>query len=220
MPSLIIVDTLSRNISGDENSSVDMPQFIQALDKLRYRYGSTVLVVHHSPHGAKNRSRGHTSFRGALDWEYRMSCDEVIRFENTKVKDHETPEPLAFELRKAELDIRYDDGKPVTSAIMHPIPFEPKTAQKRPTGKNQKRVIEVLEHLYAEHRANVEVDGRDPNEARVTFDDWREACFSAEIPRSSFYEVRRLLAKEHRITEEHGFVSLSGSSRPSESGGI
>lgn len=67
-PQLIVVDTLARNFGeGDENNTADMNAFVAAMDDLRSRYpGSTVLVVHHTGHAEKGRSRGSMAFKGAL----------------------------------------------------------------------------------------------------------------------------------------------------------
>lgn len=59
-PRLIVIDTLARNFGpGDENSQKDMGSFIAILDELRSAFpSSTVLIVHHSGHGDKDRGRG------------------------------------------------------------------------------------------------------------------------------------------------------------------
>ena len=70
VPSMIVIDTLARNMGGDENSTQDMNSFIQHLDTyLRQDYKCCVLVVHHSGAMDKDRSRGSTALKGALDAE-------------------------------------------------------------------------------------------------------------------------------------------------------
>ncbi len=114
-PVLIVVDTVARNFGpGDENSTADMTAFIRGCDELRQEFGACVLLVHHSGHGDKSRARGAMALKGALDFEFRFARDEsgVIRFEATKVKDHEAPEPMAFKLASVELGITDDQGLP------------------------------------------------------------------------------------------------------------
>lgn len=77
-PVLVAIDTVSRNLSGDESSSVDMPAFIRGCDAVRERTGAGVLNVHHIGHstGADKRSRGHSSFEAACDTVILCARDE------------------------------------------------------------------------------------------------------------------------------------------------
>jgi RecA-family ATPase len=54
---LIAIDTLHRNMTGDENSSQDIGAFINNIDMYFKPLGAATLVCHHSGHGQKDRSR-------------------------------------------------------------------------------------------------------------------------------------------------------------------
>lgn len=114
-PALILIDTLARNYGpGDENSTSDMGAFIAAIDDLKAQFsGCTVLIVHHSGHGDKQRARGAMALKGALDCEYRVEkADNLIRLVNTKMKDAEPPKSLAFDLTGVDL------GSGASSAVL------------------------------------------------------------------------------------------------------
>lgn len=98
-PRLVVVDTLNRNFGpGDENSSADMTAFVAALDTLKARFGCAVVVVHHSGLTDKGRARGSTVLKAALDFEYLLALKRDARVLTcSKCKDHEPPQPLAFE---------------------------------------------------------------------------------------------------------------------------
>ncbi len=216
---LIVIDTLSRNIAGDENSSYDMPAFVRALDYLKARYNAAVLVVHHTGHSAPERSRGHSAFKAALDWEYRVERDPagIIRVECTKAKDAEPPAPLAFALRVVELDLQDEEGNAVTSAVLDRVEYEPRTApSRRIGGKWQQLAIDTLKAEADRHCENVVASGRDQSEARVSVDAWRDACLSAGMPRQRFHQAKTALYEKSVIDLSHGFVHLSETSvRPS-----
>jgi hypothetical protein len=74
-PGIIFIDTLARNIEGDENSPVDMGAFIRGCDSLREATGATVVVIHHTGWSADDRSRGHSSLLGAVDTQLLVSRD-------------------------------------------------------------------------------------------------------------------------------------------------
>ena len=116
-PRLIVVDTLARNFGdGDENSQKDMNAFIAALDQLRERFaGSTVLLVHHSGHGDKERARGSSALRGAVDAEYKVAKDgDAVHLTNHKMKDAAPPSPMAFALVSAAGSVALEyTGEPI-----------------------------------------------------------------------------------------------------------
>ena len=185
-PKLIIIDTLSRNIGGDENSSLDMPAFIAACDRLRFETGAAVLVVHHTGHGNKDRARGYSGLPGALDFQYRCDKDEndITRLENTKTKDGKPPEPKAFAQKIVELEI---EDTTETSLVLIETEYEPKQKANKKgqqLGKNQKKAIEILASLTNKARFKHEQQGRDPNTARVTRDAWERAIL-LDIPAKS-----------------------------------
>lgn len=210
-PVLILVDTVARNYGpGDENSTADMTAFIRGCDELRQEFGACILLIHHSGHGDKSRARGAMALKGALDFEYRLDCDEsrVIRFESTKVKDHEPPEPLAFKLATVELGITDADGRPVTSAVLRPVSFEPASKPGQTgRGKHQTIALRVLRDLVATHRARLTGSGHDPETARVSVQDWRLACIGEGLDRRRVADVVSSLTAAERVAVENGFAT-------------
>lgn len=79
-PSLIVFDTLARCSAGtDEKEGKDVGRVIRGLDLLREQFpGLAVLAVHHTGHvnqegQAPTRSRGHSSWQGALDTSMQLT---------------------------------------------------------------------------------------------------------------------------------------------------
>lgn len=55
-PALIVIDTLSRNFRGDENSAADINQLIRMMDQqLRSRWEAAIVLVHHTGKGWRTR---------------------------------------------------------------------------------------------------------------------------------------------------------------------
>ncbi len=120
-PALVVVDTLARNLgAADESSAADIGAFVKALDHLRVRYGSAVLVVHHSGHQDKGRSRGSSAIRGALDAEFCLATDPdgTRTLTSTKSKDTAPPAPRNFGLKEVKLPWTTVDGVYETSAVL------------------------------------------------------------------------------------------------------
>lgn len=127
----MVVDTVNRNFGdGDENSTRDMSQFIDALDGLKVTTGACVEVVHHTGKGEAQTARGSSALRAALDTEIAVKpIDGGIRVTCTKQKDAEPFESMEFGLKELELTVV--DGEPVTSLVCVPDAQAAKNAQNK-----------------------------------------------------------------------------------------
>jgi hypothetical protein len=90
MPSLVIIDTLSRSLPGDENKQETMQGFVACMDALRDRFDASVLALHHS--GKSGDVRGSTVLPGAVDVEIAVQKetvgqDKVLRLRPEKLRD-------------------------------------------------------------------------------------------------------------------------------------
>lgn len=122
-PRLILIDTLNRFQSGDENSAQDTRVFLSYCERLMQDFSCTVLIVHHTGlnDDAKYRARGSSAWKGALDNEISVEKgkDGTITVRQVKVKDAEPLPPLYLELEPVQIAGWVDeDGEPVTSAVL------------------------------------------------------------------------------------------------------
>jgi len=195
-PALVVFDTLARCFGGgDENSTQDMSKFVLACDTIRQRYHCTILVVHHTGHADKSRARGAIALKAALDAEYRLAKTDRLLLTATKMKDAETPAPVAMELTAVDLPGVLDDyGNPVTSAAIEmvdadtgAIVSEARTI--RPRGKWQRLGLEVANRLI--------VAAGDDGQAKVA--DWHSECEAAGMRQSTRYDVLAKLTDRGEI---------------------
>jgi len=126
-PKLIVLDTLARTMIGDENSSERVGEYIKALDDVKSEYGCTILIVHHTGHSNKDRARGSSVMYGALDAEFKVGQwgDLKILIENTKMKDAEEPEPMAF--LKVTVPLTTPNGLETSSLALEYTPDKPRS---------------------------------------------------------------------------------------------
>jgi hypothetical protein len=155
-PALVVVDTLHRNMgSGDENSAEDIAAFLANIDRaIREPLGCAVLLVHHSGHGDKNRSRGSSSIRAALDAEFSLTLESegLRKLDCTKQKDSEPPAALLLEARPvtlAEPWIDDESGEPLNSLVLVPSESTAEGIQKAriPGGGNMRIAWDRLGEL-------------------------------------------------------------------------
>ncbi|MCL2792438.1 MAG: helicase RepA family protein [Spirochaetaceae bacterium] len=188
-PSVCFIDTWSRNLGGDDSSPKDSGDGIMAIDRLRARFkGFSVITINHSGHTAKDRSRGWSGFRAALDFEFKVERDnDVVRIECTKFKDGERVAPMAFQKAIIELGTFDKNGTPVTSLVFNPIDWTPtETPVDVGLGKNQKIAIDILKQLSEENE-------------NVPLDLWKEKCKENGLDRNQMFQVQKSLVSKDLI---------------------
>ena len=184
---LVIVDTVARNFgAGDENSARDMGMFIQHMDYIRRRWNCAVLLVHHTGHGDRDRARGSSAFRAALDAEYVVRKDQkLVELKATKMKDADEPGAIHFELHSVDLGIVDEDGLPVTSAILDltdkDMPERDDELDRPKLSQNYQAALSILDGMYREYRENLSKGGKDPAKAMVEYGHWRQRCLDAGL---------------------------------------
>ena len=224
-PALIVIDTLARNFgAADENSTRDMNAFITNVDSLlRIPYNACVLIVHHAGHGDKNRGRGSSALKGALDAEYsvvkhnRTSAIEgeiqTISLHSTKMKDAPPPQPKAFDLVAVHIGTCSGTGQDIGSAALSQSDYDPLKQQDIAAGIKgaSNTALDCLKALYTEHITKLINQGYPPTDARVTTDSWRDRfkC-SAECLGKSDDAVRKAFNRSKKLLSDKLIVSLSG----------
>jgi hypothetical protein len=123
-PDAIVVDTLHRFLSGDENSAQDAKTMLDACNALMMEFNCSVILVHHTgvSEEAQHRARGSSAWRGALDIEISIvpgKDDKPMEIVQRKSKDAEMPETIFVNLEQVTIPGWYDeDNQPVTSAVI------------------------------------------------------------------------------------------------------
>jgi hypothetical protein len=210
-PALVILDTWSRVLGGDDSAPSDAAAGVAALDDLRTRFGNfAAIVVHHEGH-TKGRGRGWSGLRAAVDVELRAErgADGVVRLECTKAKAIEPMAPMAFHFASVDLQINDDEGNAVTSAVLTPAVWTPapEAATKKPIGKNQALALDVLKRLSV-------------GKENITLDAWREACKAAGMERSALWHAITSLEKSGLIQTNGGIVCCKGVALSVENRGL
>jgi len=206
IPSMIVIDTLARNMGGDENSTQDMNSFIQHLDTyLRQDYKCCVLVVHHSGAMDKDRSRGSTALKGALDAEYKCQLDsgtKTIQFESKKMKDAEMPAAKNFQITQVDLPIFDKHGNAVKGAYLTSVDISGLVSniQKKKTIPGNQRIALNCLVAIEQHKRTAGMDGIDVS---ATYDEWRDSAKSHGLDYRRFKEASAALVKKDMVIERN-----------------
>jgi len=115
----VIIDTLNRNFTGDENSAKDTAVLFSNLDSLR-AIGATTTIVHHTGHSESGRARGSSALKGAMDWEIITKFDKskgAITVLNTKQKEGMAFEKMTLSPKVVLIGLD-EDGDRITSVVI------------------------------------------------------------------------------------------------------
>jgi hypothetical protein len=211
-PALIVVDTLHRFLDGDENTAKDAKTMLDACAELTYKYGSSVLLVHHTgvDKTAQDRARGSSAWRGALDIEISVAPNgDNIEFHQRKNKDAELAKSKAFSLDSVDIDGWFDeDGEQVTSAVVVQGSISEKPKKDTAASKN----LKILGDAWLKNGGGELLDSR-PYITKSALTDYlvndgRSAAAIRQQLKPSFERgiIGCLLANDLIAAEEHGWI--------------
>jgi len=207
-PALIVIDTLARNMGGDENSTQDMNTFIHHLDTyLKSVYKCCVMVVHHSGTADKDRGRGSSAMKGAIDAEYKVAIDDaskMVKLTPKKMKEADVPAEKSFSLTRVDLNILNDEGESEMGAHLVSVDIsgliDIANARHKFLGGSQGVALKCLVSL--EYASNIKKE-RGEFAPPIDRDTWRESCKEAGIDQKNFSRVvKNLLEKGVVVTRD------------------
>jgi hypothetical protein len=176
MPGLVIIDTLARSFSGDENSAEHMNDWLNAATIIQRETGACVMVLHHTAKNVKKggtaTERGSGALRGAMDTSIQVRGGECVTLTCIKQKDDKQFEPIALQLKEVILREGEESRKPLTSAVIVPIDETIPTYILPPGASSPEIALSMLDCPMTtdEWRAVVKIEGRTPPPA--TFYRW------------------------------------------------
>lgn len=196
-PKLITIDTVDRNLVGDENSTKDMRNFLQSIDaNMVQRFQCTALILHHPGHKEKERSRGASNLKGAIDAQFKVKeNDNIISF-GVGIKpprDYDVPKTRYF--KKNILKFTNNDrSSDYTGAALEYIENDENISMtnKKGIGQHAEKAMKILEN------------GICPMHHYV----WRSGCKELGINPQQFRDARNTLINRGKIKIENEMVFI------------
>ncbi len=170
-PRLVIIDTVNRNMGGNESATEDMTAFVAACDRLRISLGCAALVLHHCGWD-DSRERGSTVLRAAVDgWMSLRRKDDGLLLSCEKARDLDPFKEIRLSLMPAhgsavlQLD-EVDGGRELTDVDRNVLDALPPDGATRAAwakaasavGTNRTSAYRAIDRL--ERAGCVEVDGK------------------------------------------------------------
>lgn len=118
--SFVVIDTMARSFSGDENSAQDSSGFVNACSRWRSALGDcTVMVVTHAGKNVERGMRGSSALKGACDFVFSVSRPNHLQalLRNEKQKDFDEAEDMRFALQPTDLCMQDHKGRDRKSLV-------------------------------------------------------------------------------------------------------
>ena len=140
-PSLIVIDTLSRLLTGmDENSTKDATMVVSFMESLAHHYECFVLAIHHTGKDENKGARGSSVFFANMDTVVAAKKrTEGTELRVKKQKDADIPDEPHFFRTKESL------GSIVLEKVDE-LPEEPKNGKPRHQWADSSEVATILGH--------------------------------------------------------------------------
>ena len=194
VPAVVVLDTLARSMSGDENSTSDMGKIVQAAGRITEETGAQVLIVHHTGKDEKRGPRGAIALLGATDTMFYLCKTDHLQTTMIceRQKDNEPFTDMVFAMDIIETGFLDVDMQPVTSLVPILDPDAVKERKSKQYNKIKGANLIALKALQEALKTHGEAPGPDVKMqmhddplaqcGQVVHEDvWRKVAYSMSI---------------------------------------
>ena len=184
-PGLIIIDTLHRYMSGDENKAVDISRYISACTVLMRELRCAIKTIHHVGNSvdSKGRPRGSSSLTADFDITtlYKKS-GSTLSVDQTKNKDGVLRKGLKFTLKQGTLPDEWnnEDDKPTTSCTIELLSNTPEAETAKKLSNSQQRARKTFKKAVKGYGIRIHDEKSDHDLAGVYIEDWRTEAYGLD----------------------------------------
>ena len=209
----IVIDTLARSMTGDENSTSDMGSVVNACARLSEETGrAQIALVHHTGKDEARGPRGAIALTGATDVLIGVQSpyDRTAVIHCERQKDAEPPATMTFNMAIQNTGYTDKDGEELSSLVPVFDPFASTAKAKQPKFTGAARIaLNALEEALRDHGqppgADVlnHIPEKDHPDAVTHEDEWRKTAYNRGISggappakKMAFSRARALLMEE------------------------
>jgi 5S rRNA maturation endonuclease (ribonuclease M5) len=194
--SCLVIDTVARSMTGEENSATDMSAFVRGCDAIKHHTGCGLLAIHHAGKDASrgiNSMRGSSALAGAADTVLSVGkAENIVALGMEKQKDAEPMDKITFEMTPIAL---MDD----TSIVMKPIEAQGAT-KKQDLSARQYHAFQSLQNTLIKLTTDA-----------LSVDQWHEAhrSKSPDLTSAQRKDARQGLQDKGVVTVHEGKVWIN-----------
>ncbi len=206
-PVLVVLDTLNRTSSGDENDTSDMTAYVRSIDTIREKLNAAVLLLHHPSKADPHELRGSSVLKGALDSVAMVQkrSNSKLALIQTKNRSGDLAKPCLFAFDPVLMP---PEWAPEGAEIHHEAALVP-TELEQETGpemdQKEGQLLVLIEGMLAANRDRLREGGHDPKGARLTT---KEVLDASSHKRTKTFALLKALERDGYIMRNNGFIEL------------
>lgn len=219
-PGFIVIDTLARSMTGDENSTSDMGNVVNACSRLSEETGNAqIALVHHTGKDETRGPRGAIALTGATD----ILIGVTKTFDRTAVircerqKDDEPPANMAFNMAIQRTGYQNDNGDELSSLVPVYDPFSSTAKAPKPQLTGANRIASnALDAAMRDHGQTPSdellkqvPDGERPDMV-VLEEDWRKVAYDLGISEGEMPAKKMAFKRARNNLMDNGNVKCWG----------
>ncbi|MDP1989470.1 MAG: AAA family ATPase [Syntrophales bacterium] len=216
----IVIDTLARSMSGDENSTSDMGSVVNACARLSEETGhAQIALVHHTGKDEARGPRGALALTGATDVliGVQKPYDRAAVIHCERQKDDEPPPGMFFNMAVQGTGHLNDDGEELSSLVPVHDPFSTTAkTQKQKLTRANRVAFNALDAAMRDHGKQPsnelmeQIREGDPPDAVVHEDDWRQGAYNLGISDGKPEAKKKAFARSRNALMDMEIVSCFG----------
>jgi hypothetical protein len=208
---LVIIDTLSRALSGgDENSPKDMGGLVKGTAIVGQGTGAHVLLLHHMPKESES-IRGHGALLGAADTTILVSKGASVRTAQVvKANDSQEGESIAFDLESVPVGT---DGETTAPVVISADPEPMQRTVRRLSDKHKLAMTALSEVILSDGRLAPTSYGLCEGKQMATVEAWKAELFARGVldrnapnPRTDFKRIQDKLSVGGHVGIRDGHI--------------
>lgn len=202
-----VIDTVARSLSGElpENGEGLIAFANNVLDEVVRPLGCACVAVHHSGHGDKSRSRGHSAFPAALDGSVMVEVERqpngpsFVNVSTVEMRSTSGGDTFQFRIDVQEINGSDNFGNSLSEPVLFYVGEAPaKDNKPKPQGKNQTLVFKEL------MKRSKEFDGGKVPRLILR----AELLESGEITAEGFHDAVNGLLTKFLIRDDCGYLEV------------
>jgi len=223
-PGIIVLDTLARSMTGDENSTADMGKVVIAAGILIEETGAQVIIIHHTGKDESRGPRGAIALTGATDTMLkvvRLTEEKKFALICERQKDDEPFAPMVFDFQVVDTGFLTVDGSLVTSLV--PILDEEATAKfGEAKNKKKEKLTPVQRRIFTSLKDAIKQNGIPltkeiidryyglvtPQDKMVTVAQWRKEAKRKDISDGENRAQNQAFDRAKAVLEDKKYIGI------------
>jgi len=225
-PGLIIIDTLSRMLHGEDENGEGMANFTEAAEAISEYFGCLTIAVHHQPHNG-DRMRGHSSLPGAMVVGLQVKSENKLESSLLLEAAKDVEDSRSITVRFVIVEMGFDPAleRQATTLLVDAVEFSDENPKPK-TMALWERALQVFRNLLVDEPITSPKGRYFPSAPLVSVTRFREELVTCHVidddneksRRVQWHRIKKTLQDKGHIRMRGGYLWAAVSKRPKRNG--